>query len=94
MSLAVFNPVLLLLDLGIAVQAVLDRAHWWGPPVAAAAAVAARPGADSVRARVRTLSALTRLDADLNSLTCTDTRPDTSADTCPGRPGHRSPGGC
>lgn len=88
-----------LLNLGTAVETVLSHVQLWGPALAAAILTAAaltapvRTVADSVRARVRTLSALCSLDSTITPLTCTDMCPDMFADACPGLSGHVTEGG-
>lgn len=85
------NPVLLVLDVGLAVDAALAELNVWGPPLAvltAAAAVAAtRTGT------VRTLSAARAAWPLTSPLTCPDTRPDTSADARPDTSGRDPEGG-
>lgn len=83
------------LDLATAADTALTSVHFWGAAlVAFVLATVVRTVADSVRARVRTLSTLCLLDSTITALTCTDMRPDTVADTCPDRPGHVTDGGC
>jgi hypothetical protein len=86
---------LLWLEYAEAVSAAVDRVHWWGPPFAAIGAGVAltRTLPDSVRARVRTLSALRSQRGPLKPLTCPDTRPDMSADACPDVSGRGQDGG-
>ncbi|GGQ49556.1 hypothetical protein GCM10010250_21350 [Streptomyces althioticus] len=82
------NLVLLLLDIGIAVDTALDAAHWWGPPLAVVAAAAAARS-NAVRTRVRT--AVRALPAPRTVLPTK--RPLTGPDSRPDASGHDSEGG-
>lgn len=92
---AMADPWFALLEIGAAVQVALDHLHLWGPPLLTVSVltVAVRTRPNAVRARVRTVSALVRLDADPEPPTCTDTCPDRVADTRPDVSGPRLSGG-
>lgn len=79
------------LDLGLAIDEAVSTAGVWGPPALVSAALLAfawMACSDSVRRRVRTLSAPHSTLTHRKPLTCPDTCPDTSADPRPDTSGH------